>query len=76
MPCCLYRAQLTGVYRSLGSHATGGNFIAASAAFLAFNWEAAGSSLAVLPLNTRGRQEKAGLARIDCHSQVGAEFIS
>lgn len=43
---------------SVGSYQTYGNNIAASAAFMAFNWEHAGSSLAVLPLNDFGRKSK------------------
>lgn len=43
---------------SVGSYQTYGNNIAASAAFMAFNWEHAGSSLAVLPLDDCGRKSK------------------
>ncbi|XP_031625117.1 coronin-7 isoform X2 [Contarinia nasturtii] len=42
----------------VGSYQTYGNNIAASAAFMAFNWEHAGSSLAVLPLDDCGRKSK------------------
>lgn len=42
----------------VGSYQTYGNNIAASAKFMAFNWEHAGSSLAVLPLNDSGRKTK------------------
>ncbi|KAL3267045.1 hypothetical protein HHI36_011187 [Cryptolaemus montrouzieri] len=42
----------------VGSYQTYGNNIAASAKFMAFNWEHVGSSLAVLPLNDSGRKTK------------------
>lgn len=42
----------------VGSYQTYGNNIAASAAFMAFNWEHAGSSLAVLPIDDCGRKSK------------------
>ncbi|CAH2006359.1 unnamed protein product [Acanthoscelides obtectus] len=42
----------------VGSYQTYGNNIAASAMFMAFNWEHAGSSLAVLPINDFGRKSK------------------
>ncbi|XP_063703312.1 coronin-7 isoform X3 [Culicoides brevitarsis] len=42
----------------VGSYTTYGNNIAASAAFMAFNWDHAGSSLAVLPLDDCGRKSK------------------
>lgn len=42
----------------VGSYQTFGNNIAASAAFMAFNWEHTGSSLAVLPLDDCGRKSK------------------
>ncbi|XP_035892936.1 coronin-7 isoform X3 [Anopheles stephensi] len=42
----------------VGSYQTYGNNIAASAAFIAFNWEHAGSSLAVLPIDDCGRKSK------------------
>ena len=59
---------------SLGSHHSCGNFISASAAFIAFNWDVLGSSLAVLPLDTRGRPDKAAVPRIDGHSQLVTDF--
>ncbi|XP_050498139.1 coronin-7 isoform X1 [Diabrotica virgifera virgifera] len=43
---------------SVGSYQTYGNNIAASAKFMAFNWDHAGSSLAVLPLDDYGRKGK------------------
>jgi coronin-7 len=42
----------------VGSYQTYGNNIAASAAFMAFNWEHVGSSLAVLPIDDCGRKSK------------------
>ncbi|RZC40501.1 coronin-7 [Asbolus verrucosus] len=42
----------------VGSYQTYGNNIAASAKFMAFNWEHAGSSLAVLPIDDSGRKSK------------------
>ncbi|XP_037026035.1 coronin-7 isoform X3 [Bradysia coprophila] len=42
----------------VGSYQTYGNNIAASAMFMAFNWEHAGSSLAVLPIDDCGRKSK------------------
>lgn len=42
----------------VGSYQTYGNNIAASAAFMAFNWEHTGSSLAVLPIDDCGRKSK------------------
>ena len=59
---------------SIGSYHSCGNYIAASAAFVAFNWDSLGSSLAVLPLSTTGRPDKAGVPRIDAHSQLVTDF--
>ncbi|XP_017850357.1 coronin-7 isoform X2 [Drosophila busckii] len=42
----------------VGSYQTYGNNIAASAAFMAFNWEHTGASVAVLPLDDCGRKSK------------------
>lgn len=42
----------------VGSYQTYGNNITASAAFMAFNWDHTGSSLAVLPLDDCGRKSK------------------
>ncbi|XP_055370712.1 coronin-7 isoform X2 [Condylostylus longicornis] len=42
----------------VGSYQTYGNNIAASAAFMAFNWEHVGSSLAILSLDDCGRKSK------------------
>ncbi|CAG9762430.1 unnamed protein product [Ceutorhynchus assimilis] len=43
---------------TVGSYQTYGNNIAASAKFMAFNWDHAGSSLAVLPIDDCGRKGK------------------
>ncbi|XP_030763580.1 coronin-7 isoform X2 [Sitophilus oryzae] len=43
---------------TVGSYQTYGNNIAASAKFMAFNWDHAGSSLAVLPIDDCGRKSK------------------
>ncbi|XP_044735362.1 coronin-7 isoform X2 [Chrysoperla carnea] len=42
----------------VGSYQTYGNNITASAAFMAFNWDHTGSSLAVLPIDDCGRKSK------------------
>lgn len=42
----------------VGSYQTYGNNITASAKFMAFNWDHAGSSLAVLPIDDSGRKNK------------------
>lgn len=42
----------------VGSYQTYGNNITASAKFMAFNWDHAGSSIAVLPLDDFGRKSK------------------
>lgn len=43
---------------SVGSYQTYGNNITASGQFMAFNWDHAGSSVAVLPLDDCGRKSK------------------
>ena len=60
---------------AIGSYHSCGNFIAASGAFVAFNWDMLGSSLALLPLNTSGRPDKAAIPRIDAHSQLVTDFM-
>ena len=60
---------------AIGSYHSCGNFIGASGAFVAFNWDMLGSSLAVLPLNTTGRPDKAAIPRIDAHSQLVTDFM-
>jgi coronin-7 len=52
---------------SIGSYMSQGNFITASAAFMAFNWELEGSTLAVLPLETKGRARN--ILLIEAHSE-------
>ena len=59
---------------SIGSYHSCGNFIGASSAYIAFNWDTLGSSLAVLPLNTTGRPDKASIPRIDAHTQIVTDF--
>jgi len=59
---------------SIGSYHSCGNFIGASASYIAFNWDTLGSSLAILPLNTAGRPDKATIPRIDAHSQIVTDF--
>ena len=59
---------------SIGSYHSCGNFIATSAAFVAFNWDSLGSSLAVLPLSAKGRPDKAAIPRIDGHSALVTDF--
>jgi len=53
---------------SLGSYRSHGNFISASAAFMAFNWDAVGAKVAVLPLDTKGRQNKDAVPLIFAHT--------
>lgn len=53
---------------SLGSYRSHGNFISASAAFMAFNWDAVGAKVAVLPLDTKGRQNKDAVPQIFAHT--------
>ena len=48
--------------------------LAASAAFMAFNWEVNGSNLGVLPLNTKGRQIKSNMPLIYAHSDFVTDF--
>ena len=43
---------------AIGSYHSCGNFIGASAAFMAFNWDVVGSSLAVLPLEEEDTKAK------------------
>lgn len=53
----------------VGSYQTHGNNIAASAAFMAFNWEHVGSSLAVLALDSCGRKGKS-IPLLHAHSDT------
>ena len=59
---------------SIGSYRSHGNFIAASAAFMAFNWDVHGSNLAVLPLDSKGRKNKASVPLIFAHSDFVTDF--
>ncbi|XP_063231894.1 coronin-7 [Bacillus rossius redtenbacheri] len=54
---------------SVGSYQTYGNNIACSAAFMAFNVDHNGSSLAVLPVDDRGRKSK-GMPLLHAHSDT------
>ena len=51
-----------------------GNFIAASAAYMAFNWDTHGSNLAVLPVDVKGRQQKAEVPLIYAHGDFVTDF--
>ena len=51
-----------------------GNFISASAAYMAFNWDIHGSNLAVLPVDVKGRQQKADVPLIYAHGDFVTDF--
>ncbi|XP_018326733.1 coronin-7 isoform X1 [Agrilus planipennis] len=53
----------------VGSYQTYGNNITASAQFMAFNWDYAGSSLAVFPINDSGRKSKL-MPLLNAHSDT------
>lgn len=55
---------------NIGCYRSHGNFIAASAAYMAFNWDTQGSNLAVLPLEQKGRVNKASVPLIHAHSDM------
>ena len=59
---------------SVGSYMSHGNYIAASAAYFAFNWDIHGSNLAVLPINTKGRQIKANVPLLYAHADFVTDF--
>ena len=80
---------------SIGCYRGHGNYIAASAAYLAFNWDTQvyntsiakhetdfpnpffspqGSSLAVLPLDTKGRQARNKIPIIHAHTDFISDF--
>ena len=59
---------------SVGSYMSHGNFIAASAAYFAFNWDIYGSNLAVLPINIKGRQHKGKVPLIYAHADFVTDF--
>ncbi len=59
---------------AIGCYRSHGNFIAASAAYVAFNWDTHGSNLAVLPLDTKGRQNKAKVPLVYAHSEMVTDF--
>ena len=56
-----------------GSYLSYGNFIAASAAYMAFNWNLNGNSLAVLPIGAKGRQNH-DVPLIHCGSDFVTDF--
>ena len=59
---------------SIGSFMSHGNFIAASAAYMAFNWDIHGSNLAILPIGIKGRQNKGKVPLIYAHSDFVTDF--
>jgi len=59
---------------AIGSYHSSGNFIAASASFIGFNWDTLGSSIAILPLTASGRPDKSAIARVDGHSEMVTDF--
>lgn len=59
---------------SIGCYRSHGNFIAASAAYMAFNWDIQGSNVAVLPIDAKGRQSKANVPLIYAHSEMVTDF--
>ena len=59
---------------SLGAYMSHGNFISASAAYMAFNWDTHGTNLAVLPIDTKGRQNKTAVPLIYAHPEFVTDF--
>jgi len=59
---------------SIGSYSSCGNYIAASGAFMAFNWDTHGSSLAVLPIDAAGRQDRKAIPKINAHNDMVTDF--
>ncbi len=59
---------------AIGSYHSHGNYIGASAAFIAFNWDVQGSNLAVLPIDAKGRQNKGSVSLIYAHSDFVTDF--
>ena len=51
-----------------------GNFICSSAAYMAFNWDIHGTNLAVLPIDVKGRQNKADVPLIYAHGDFVTDF--
>ena len=65
---CILMLILFSYYRSHG------NYIAASAAFMAFNWDTEGKNLAVLPLGSKGRKPRSDVPLIYAHSEFVTDF--
>lgn len=59
---------------NLGSYRSQGNFIAASASFMAFNWDIQGANLAVLPLDAKGRQNRQKMALLRASAETITDF--
>jgi len=59
---------------AIGSYSSCGNYIAASGAFMAFNWDTHGSTLAVLPIDAGGRQDRKAIPKINAHSDMVTDF--
>ena len=59
---------------AIGSYMSHGNFICASAAYMAFNWDIHGSNLAVLPIDVKGRQNKGEIPLIYAHGDFVTDF--
>lgn len=59
---------------AIGSYNSCGNYIDASAKFMAFNWDTHGAALAILPLDAQGRQERSQVPRINAHSEMVTDF--
>lgn len=59
---------------AIGSYSSCGNYIAASGAFMAFNWDTHGSSLAVLPIDAAGRQDRKAIPKINAHNDMVTDF--
>jgi len=59
---------------SIGDYRGRGNFVAASAAFAAFNCELAGNTLCVLPLSTKGRLSRTEAPLIHAHAEFVTDF--
>ena len=59
---------------SIGAYMSHGNYITASAAYMAFNWDTHGTNLAVLPIDAKGRQNKANMPLIHAHPEFVTDF--
>ncbi len=67
-----FEHQVRGL--SVGCYLCHGNLMSASAAFMAFNWDSTGSSLAVLPLDARGQQSRAAVPLLHAHTDLVTDF--